>query len=700
MTDASAVTAAKTTTDDPYLWLEDVTGDTALDWVRARNADAFAELTGNERYDRLKAQILEALDADDRIPYVQRRGEHLYNFWKDATHPRGLWRRTTLESYRGDEPEWDVLLDLDALAREEDENWVWQGATVLRPDHKRGLVELSRGGADASVVREFDLDERAFVPAPEGFTLPEAKTSVGWVDIDHVYVGTDFGPGSLTTSGYPRVAKRWTRGTPLDEAVTVFEGKPDDVAVYASHDSTEGFERDFVGRSPDFFTSEEFVLRPDGSLVKLDVPDDASTGVQREWLTISLRTAWTVDGTEYPAGSLLAARFDRFLAGDRTLTVLFEPDDHTSLSYHAWTRHHLVLSTLSDVKTRLHVLTPPSSASSEGESDGEWAKAPLPGVPELGEADIVGTNAHVDDEFFLDSQSFTEPSTLRRGVIGDPGGDDAVEVLKRAPRRFDATGLVARQHFATSDDGTQVPYFVVGPEDPGPETGPTLMTGYGGFEIPLTPSYSAIMGRGWLSRGGTYVVANIRGGGEYGPKWHMAALREKRPRAYEDFAAVARDLVARGITTPERLGIQGGSNGGLLMGVMLTTYPELFGAIACQVPLLDMRRYHLLLAGASWMAEYGDPDDPNDWEFLRTFSPYQLLEPGRTYPPVLFVTSTRDDRVHPGHARKMMARASELGLDVRYYENIEGGHGAAADNEQAAVMWALVLEFLWQKLSR
>lgn len=701
----SEVSEASTAVDDPYLWLEDVTGETALDWVRARNTDAFAELTGNERYDGLKAQILEALDADDRIPYVARRGELLYNFWRDATHPRGLWRRTTLESYRTDEPEWQVLLDLDALAEEEDENWVWQGATVLRPDHKRGLVELSRGGADATVVREFDLDELAFVPAPDGFFLPEAKTSIGWIDIDHVYVGTDFGPGSLTASGYPRIAKRWLRGTPVDEAVTVYEGKPDDVAVYASHDPTEGFERDFVGRAPDFFTSEELLVRPDGTLVKVDVPDDASTGVHREWLTISLRTAWSVNSREYPAGSLLAARFDDFMAGDRTLTLLFEPDAHTSLSYYAWTRHHLIVGTLSDVKSQLHVLTPPADGGSDGAgagADSQWERAPLPGVPELVEASIVGTDPEVSDEFFLDSQSYTEPSTLRRGVIGEP--DESVEVLKRAPSRFDATGVVARQHFATSDDGTQIPYFVVGPEDPGPETGPTLMTGYGGFEIPLTPSYSAVMGRGWLARGGTYVVANIRGGGEYGPEWHMAARREKRPRAYEDFAAVARDLVTRGITTPERLGIQGGSNGGLLMGVMLTTYPELFGAIAIQVPLLDMRRYHLLLAGASWMAEYGDPDDPADWEFLQTFSPYQLLSAEQAgarveaYPPVLFVTSTRDDRVHPGHARKMMAKSMELGLDARYYENIEGGHGAAADNEQAAVMWALVLEFLWQQL--
>lgn len=698
MSETTATRAETTEPEDPYLWLEEVTDDTALDWVRARNDEAFAELTGNERYEELKAQILEALDADDRIPYVQRRGEHLYNFWRDASHPRGLWRRTTLESYRTEDPEWEVLVDVDALAAEEDENWVWQQVTVLRPDHRRGLVQLSRGGADATVVREFDLEERRFVPEPEGFMVPEAKTHIDWIDIDHVYIGTDFGSGSLTASGYPRIAKRWERGTSLSDAVTVYEGKPDDVTVVASHDPTEGFERDFVIRIPDFFRSEESLLQPDGRLVKLDVPDDATAEVHREWLTINLRTAWSVGGAEYPPGSLLAIRLDDFLAGDRQLTVLFMPDDHTSLGYHVWTRHHLLLGTLSDVKTRLEVLTPPSGADEADEAGGEWSRAPLPGAPELSESDIVGTNPYVDDEFLLDSQSFTEPSTLRRGFAGDATG--ALEALKRAPSRWDATGIVAHQHFATSDDGTQVPYFLVGPEDPDPDAGPALMTGYGGFEVPITPWYSAIMGRGWLARGGTYVAANIRGGGEYGPSWHMAALRENRHRAYEDFAAVARDLVARGITTPERLGIHGGSNGGLLMGVMLTTYPELFGAIACQVPLLDMRRYHLLLAGASWTAEYGDPDDPDDWAFIRTYSPYHLVRSDRRYPPVLFVTSTRDDRVHPGHARKMMARMRELGLDARYYENIEGGHGAAADNEQAAVMWALVLEFLWQQLGR
>ncbi|HEY3143841.1 MAG TPA: prolyl oligopeptidase family serine peptidase [Acidimicrobiales bacterium] len=669
--------------DDPFSWLEDVTGDEALAWVRARNEEAFAELTTGPRFAEFKAGILEVLDSDDRIPYVGRRGELLYNFWRDAEHPRGLWRRTTLEEYRTESPDWDVLLDVDALAKAEDENWVWQGAAVLRPEFRRGLVQLSRGGADATVVREFDLETKTFVD-DEAFGLPEAKSSVGWIDLDTVYVGTDFGPGSLTSSGYPRIAKRWRRGTPVDQAEQVYEGKPDDVAVSAGHDPTEGFERDFVSRAPDFFTSETYLLRDDDSLVKIDVPDDADTDVQREWLLVRPRSTWEVGGAAYQPGSLLVAKLDDYLAGDRKLTVVFEPDEHTSLNGFTWTRHHLILSTLVDVKTRLEVLTPGP--------DG-WERAPLPGIPEVGEATVVDTDPDVSDEYFLDSQSFTEPSTLRRGVIGGP---DPVEELRQAPAFFDATGLEVHQHFATSADGTQVPYFVVGPSDPA--SGPTLLTGYGGFEVSMTPGYSAVVGRGWLERGGTYVVANIRGGGEYGPEWHKAAMREKRPRAYEDFAAVARDLVDRGITTPKKLGIQGGSNGGLLMGVMLTTYPELFGAIVCQVPLLDMHRFHKLLAGASWMAEYGDPDDPDDWAYLRTYSPYHLLEPGRSYPPALFVTSTRDDRVHPGHARKMMAKMSELGLDVRYYENIEGGHGAAADNEQAAFMWALALEFLWQQL--
>ncbi|WP_092531599.1 prolyl oligopeptidase family serine peptidase [Amycolatopsis arida] len=671
------------TDTDPYLWLEDVTDERALDWVRARNAETTAELADRPRFGRLRDEIREVLDADDRIPYVRRRGELLYNFWRDAARPRGVWRRTTLAEYRTPRPDWEVLLDVDALAEREGENWVWQGATVRYPGYSRALVELSRGGADATVVREFDLDRREFVP--DGFTLPEAKSSVTWIDEDRIYVGTDVGPGSLTSSGYPRLVKEWRRGTPLADAETVFEGKADDVAVYGLYDPTEGFERHMVHRSIDFYRAERYLRTAEG-LVRLDVPDDARTSVHREWLLVRTRSPWAVGGTEHPAGALLAARLDEFLAGRHRWDVLFEPDEHTSLDYHAWTRHHLVVGTLSDVRTRLRVLTPTG--------DG-WRDEPLSGVGERAATiELVDTDPRHTDELLLSTSGFTEPATLVRGEVGQD-----TEVLKRAPAFFPADGLTVDQHVATSTDGTKVPYFVVGRPGSGP--GPTLLTGYGGFEVSLTPSYSGVIGRGWLARGGTYVVANLRGGGEYGPRWHSEAVRADRHRVYEDFAAIARDLVERGITTPERLGIQGGSNGGLLMGVMLTRHPELFGAIVSQVPLLDMRRYHRLLAGASWMAEYGDPDDEADWAHLREFSPYHQVRAGRDYPPVLFVTSTRDDRVHPAHARKMVARMRELGYGpdrVRYHENIEGGHGAAADNAQLAVKWALVFEFLWSQL--
>ena len=665
--------------DDPYLWLEDVTGDEALAWVRERNAETVADLTAAPRFAHLRDELREVLDADDRIPYVRRRGELLYNFWQDAEHPRGLWRRTTLQSYRTERPDWELVLDVDALGAAEGENWVWQGATLLRPDHRLALVELSRGGADASVVREFDLTTRTFVE--DGFRLPEAKSRVSWVDADRIFVGTDFGEGSLTSSGYPRVIKLWHRGTPLSEASVVYEAKPDDVSAFGQHDPTEGFERDLVGRSLDFYRTETYLRTGSGDLIRIEVPEDADADPHREWLLITTRSPWEVGGITYPAGALLAARFDDFLAGGRELTVLFEPDPHTALSYYAWTRNHLILATLADVKSRLEVLTP---------GEGEWAREPLAAVPDMVAADIVGTDPDHSDEYFVDVSGFVQPSALRRGEIGG-----AVETLKQAPAFFDADGLTVRQYFATSPDGTQVPYFVVGEQDP---AGPALLTGYGGYEISLTPGYRGTVGRAWLARGGTYVVANIRGGGEYGPDWHNSAIKANRFRVYEDFAAVARDLVERGICTPPRLGIEGGSNGGLLMGVMLTGYPELFGAVVGQVPLLDMRRYHRLLAGASWMAEYGNPDDPTEWAYIKEYSPYHNVGRGRSYPPLLLLTSTRDDRVHPAHARKMVARMRELGHDVAYYENIEGGHGAAADNEQLAFRMGLEYEFLWRTL--
>ena len=670
------------TTDDPYRWLEDVDGEEALAWVRRQNAATMSTLDGGGRFAELCAEIRQVLDAEERIPVTSWHGDHLYNLWQDASHPRGLWRRTTLAEYRKAEPDWDVLLDLDSLAEREGENWVWQDVALRYPDYRRCMVSLSRGGADACVVREFDLDSRSFVAG--GFALPEAKSFATWIDADTVYVGTDFGPGTLTSSGYPAVVKRWRRGTPLAEATTVYRCEPTDLGVDAWHDPTPGFARDFVRRQVDFFTSELFVRSADGTLAKVDVPSDAQTDVHREWLLVRLRTPWSVGGTTHPAGTLLATRLSALMAGGADVDVLFSPSPRVALEDHDRTRGHLILSTLADVHSRLEVLTPGAAG---------WRRVDLPDTTAFGHVGYVATNRRHNDEYLLHCGGFTQPPTVLHGRVG--AGD--LDVVRRTPEFFDSTGTAVRQFFATSADGTRVPYFVVGVPDAGP--GPTLLTGYGGFGLARTPAYDAATGRGWLARGGTYVLANIRGGGEYGPAWHQAAMREKRPRAYEDLAAVAGDLVARGITTHRRLGVEGGSNGGLLAGVMLTRYPGLFGAVVIQVPLLDMRRYHELLAGASWIAEYGDPDDPADWAYLKEFSPYQNVRRDQPYPPVLLYTSTRDDRVHPGHARKMTARLAEFGYDVTYYENIEGGHAGAADNAQLAFKRALILDFLWRRLA-
>ncbi|MBM7790388.1 prolyl oligopeptidase family serine peptidase [Tenggerimyces flavus] len=671
--------------NDPYLWLEDVTGAEALAWVRNRNAEALDRFAGTGRFGLLRNGILQVLDSDEKIPYVNRRGEYRYNFWRDATNPKGLWRRTTLEEYRKDQPEWDVLLDLDKLAEDEGENWVWAGAQVLRPEYRHTLIQLSRGGADATVVREFDLETRTFV-TENAFTLAEAKTMVDWIDVDTLFVGSDFGPGTLTASGYPRTTRLWRRGTKIADAELIFEGKAEDVGVWTFHDDTVGFERDFIQRMVDFYTSELYLRSENGELTKIDVPDDATASTHREWLLIDLRSDWTVGDTTHPSGSLLATKLASFIDGDRTLQRLFTPDEHTSLAGHSWTRNHLFLNKLHDVTSQLSVLTP-------GENG--WTEEPLAGVPPMSTATVGGTDSDLDDEYELHVQSFVRPATFALGRIGD----GPAEVLKQLPEFFDVEGLDVSQHFATSDDGTKIPYFQVTPPGAQPEGGwPTLLDGYGGFEVPREPTYSGSDGRSWLIRGGAYVLANIRGGGEYGPAWHEAGRGHNRHKVFEDFAAVARDLVTRGVTVAARLGIEGGSNGGLLTTVMLTRYPELFGAVVSQVPLTDMRRYSKLLAGASWVAEYGDPDDPEDWAYLATYSPYHQASADRSYPPILLTTSTRDDRVHPGHARKLAARLRELGHEVHYYENIEGGHGGAADNKQSAFMNALAFEFLWQKL--
>jgi prolyl oligopeptidase len=686
---ASAAHAQETAmTDDPYQWLEEVEGARPLAWVKERNARTEAELAATPQFKQLEADIRTILDSDAKIPYVEKIGDFYYNLWKDKDHARGVWRRTTLAEYRKPNPTWETVLDIDALNAAEQETWVWHGAQCRKPDNTRCLIALSRGGSDADVSREFDLISKTWVEG--GFYRPAAKGGLGWIDADTVYVYTDFGEGSLTHSGYPRMVKEWKRGTPLAAAKVVYEGKADDMYIAAGHDPTPGFERDFVTRTIAFYNDELYLRDKGGALTKVDAPNSARKSVHRQWLGLELREPWTVGDRTYQAGSFLVTRFDAFMAGKRAFDVLFEPTDTTSLAGATFTADHIVLNVMHDVKNRLSVLT---------HRDGTWISGPLQvGHSPFGAISASAVDSQQSDALWLTVTDYLTPTTLLLTDVGQPQAK--IEPLKAMPAFFDASGDVIEQHFATSRDGTRVPYFLVRPKDLSFDgAAPTLLYGYGGFEISMTPGYSGGIGKGWLEKGGVYAVANIRGGGEYGPRWHQAALKANRHKAYEDFAAVAQDLVTRKVTSPEHLGAQGGSNGGLLMGNMLTRYPQLFGAIVVQVPLLDMKRYSHLLAGASWMAEYGDPDT-GDWDYIRTFSPYHLFDPGKAYPPTLFMTSTRDDRVHPGHARKMAAKMLDAGKDVRYYENIEGGHGGAADNAQAAHMSALAYTFLWDQLSK
>jgi len=668
---------------DPNLWLEDVTGEKPLQWVRQQNAVASEKLEATPGFAPLQERFLNILNSRERIPFAEKLGKLYYNFWRDEKHVRGIWRRTTLSEYKKQNPAWESVLDLDSLAAGEKENWVWHGYNVLQPEYDRCLINLSRGGADADVIREFDLNRKQFVT--NGFALPEAKSNVEWRNRDTLYVGTDFGSGSLTTSGYPRIIKEWKRGERLSQARTVFEGTPQDVEVGAQVVHDHGHVYELFRRIQTFFTDQTFIRRGD-DLVPVVKPDDVSVSTYDKLFLFRLRSDWTVDGHSWKAGSLLAENLNDYLRGRRELTALYEPTDRSSLSAITSTKHYLILTELDNVRSRSWLLH-----FSKGRSKRTALESPT-----FGAISVEGVDPEHSDEYFMKVTDFLTPSSLWFGVAGGTPREE----IKSLPAFFKADGLEVQQFEAKSKDDTRVPYFQVGPKAlklDGKNI--TLLNGYGGFEIPMLPNYNPIIGAGWLERGGVYVLANIRGGGEFGPSWHNAARKENRQRAYDDFIAVAEDLIARGVSSPRHLGIEGRSNGGLLMGVMLTERPDLFGAIHCGSPLLDMRRYNKLLAGASWMDEYGDPDLPADWAYLKKYSPYQNTHADQTYPPILITTSTRDDRVHPGHARKMAERLEEEGHGVLYYENIEGGHGAAANNKQSAHMEALAFTFLWQKLT-
>lgn len=667
---------------DPFIWLEEIDSDRALDWVKKHNKRTLAVLENEPKFDQLYEANKKILNADDRIAYVSQMGDYLYNFWRDAEHVRGIYRRTTLASYQTNNPEWEIVLDVDALAEKENENWVYKGMNCRQPVYDRCLVNLSRGGADATVVREFDLHNKQFIE--DGFYLPEAKNGLSWVDEDQLLVGTDFGAGSITDSGYPKIIKLWQRGESLDQADTLFTGNQSDVGVWPVT-FFDGEKRYLMIRqSMSFYTGRQFILNNQYKPIKLDIPEDADVaGLIQDQLLINIKSDLDLTDRIYKQGSLVSTPLSALIDGHADFKLILAPTKEMAITGVSTSQDYVFVNTLDNVSSVLYQFDPQNN----------WSKDVID-MPELGSVSVSGTSDS-NNEVFINYHNYLTPSTLYHYQADDK----KLSVIKQLPEQFNAEPYQVEQYFMTAADGTQVPYFVIHHKDMAYDgQNPTLLYGYGGFEVSMQPRYLSIVGTDWLANGGVYVVANIRGGGEYGPAWHQAALKENRMVAYHDFIGVAEDLVAKDITSPEHLGIYGGSNGGLLVGAVTMLRPDLFNAVVSAVPLLDMKRFNRLLAGASWMAEYGNPDIPEEWAYIKTYSPYHNLKADENYPEIFFTTSTRDDRVHPGHARKMAALMEAYDHDFYYYENIEGGHGGASNNDQTAYLRALIYSYLLMKL--
>jgi prolyl oligopeptidase len=680
---------------DPYLWLEDIEGEKALAWVNERNAITGQRLTARADYTSLYDDALAVLNSASRIPEVQPHGRYLYNFWQDADHPRGLYRRTTLEEFRRPDPKWETVLDVDDLGRREGKPWAFAAAIWRRPDERRCLIRLSPGGGDAAETREFDPEKRSFVNG--GFSLPTAKSGAAWRDADTLFVATDFGAGSLTESGYPRIVKLWQRGTPLITAKTLHTADAKSVRVSARRMDPGPGAIDLVREALTFWTSSYFHIVGE-ELHALAIPPTANVvDAFRGRLVIWLKDDWTVDGRKFTAGSVVIADPASLRGTARNVELIVATAGNVVVKDVDVVTDGILVSALDNVRGRLYRFVPAGGLANSG-----WTRQTIP-FRDHGAVKVVSTNDDTGDAW-VQYESFTTPPTLYRV----PAGKTTAEKTKAQQPTFDGARFEVQQLWAASTDGTKVPYFVVGPKGLRHDgTNPVWMFSYGGFENALTPSYSGsyedlhgAYGKLWLERGGVFVLANIRGGGEFGPAWHTSVLKEKHYKCFEDFEAVARDLAARKITSPAHLGIEGRSNGGLLVAATMLRHPELYGAVVCGNPLVDMQRYHRLLAGASWVAEYGNPDQPGEWAFIREYSPYQHVQPGMKLPPIMFYTSTRDDRVHPGHARKMMARMEAMGYAVDYYENTEGGHHGSVTNEQLATRLARTFSFLWEKLGK
>ncbi|WP_404927485.1 prolyl oligopeptidase family protein [Mesorhizobium sp. ORM16] len=671
-------------TDDPFLWLEERTSKEALDWVHRQNEVTVAQLQGDPSYQASFETALDLMTAEDNIAVGSALNGYVYNFWQDKTNVLGLWRRTTVASYKTDRPDWETIIDFDQLAAKEGVKWVFGGASRLYPDFNRCLVSMSPDGGDASEMREFDIAAKSFVE--DGFRAPASKSGFGWLDKDTVIVSAAFEEADKTESGYPRVVKLWTRGTDLEDATPIFEAQKEDLAVGAGLEFDGEKRHLFLTRTLNFFASHSFLRLPSGENRRIPLPDDVTdTALFKDQMVFGVRTPWTApDGTSCRPDGLYSFDFAHWIETGSfgVIETLLAPAHRVSIATLARTQDRLFISLMDNVRGKVVACE---------RRDGALSLKPV-ALPENGTVGI----SHAEHFGASVSFSFTDFLTPSSIIWSDDNGE-TLATVKSQPSRFDASQLVSEQFEARSKDGTMIPYFIVRRRDQkGPV--PTLLYGYGGFEVPLLPGYAGVRGRLWLEKGNAYVQACIRGGGEFGPAWHQAALKGNRQNAFDDFAAVAQDVVRRGIATAASLGIQGGSNGGLLTGVSLTQHPELFGAVIIEVPLLDMLRYTELPPGASWMAEYGDPSKPEDATWLAAYSPYQHVEAG-AYPPVLLTTSTADDRVHPGHARKMAARLQEAGhAGTLFFEETEGGHGGRGDRRPQAAQAAMKYVFLQRTL--
>ncbi len=685
-TPATAQDAAEAQAEDPFIWLEEARSDRALEWVRKENARTEAELMSDPRFETLKAEALAILDSDDRIPYVSFGPDGMmYNFWQDKANPKGLLRRTTQASYRTDQPSWETVLDVDSLATAEGREWVYNGMTCFN-DTRYCMVALSDGGKDATVLREFDRQAGKFVEG--GLTLPESQGGVSWIDQDTLMVSRDFGEGTLTESQYPFITKIWRRGTDIDQAEEFFRGQASDVSAgaYPMRDSDDVIHAMIAYRGISFH-EREYAVWKDGQWLGLDLPKKAGLmGIVDGQILFSTDEDWTTGGQTFPADALVAADLEQWKKNPNgaAKTLVWAPGERQTKQGAAITSDSLYVGLLDNVR---------GAALKFDHRDGEWIGRPVE-LPANATISIASADDESDTVMF-NVNDFLSPAQLH---LYD-GQSERLEAIKSAPAYFDAAGMAVEQHEATSADGTKIPYFIVKPVGMTLDsTTPTLLSGYGGFQVARLPSYLGATGKLWLARGGAYVLANLRGGGEFGPMWHQTAIRENKQRTWDDFIAVAQDLVTRGFTSPTHLGIQGGSQGGLLVGTAFTQRPDLFDAAIVQIPLFDMLRYHEIGRGASWIGEYGDPRIPEQRAWIEPYSPYQKLNEDKDFPKPFYITSTADDRTHPAHGRKAAARMAANGDEYLYYEDTVGGHSGGVDNQQRAKLLALQYVYLMKQL--